>query len=224
MHLISIKRERLSLGKDLQLFPLTTGEERALLVGLNSCLVRTGTGTIAQKFGQAFGLVGYKQLAALKELFEKPEYADYKKILLLHHIPDAYAQGITMDLLDREDLIAIALPNVDAFCYGHEGGMKEPEAGPKAKRAPIPKKPARPMKIRTMAIPQDLRLPMARPLRTPIRAPYSLDANDSFDESSCYLIKVSGETLDCDLIQIKAGPRPAAGRPKQARPSRRRPR
>jgi predicted phosphohydrolase len=208
------------LNKDLQLFPVTTNDEKVLLIGLNSCLVRSATGTGAQKFGQAFGLVGYKQLAALKELFEKPEYAEYKIILLLHHIPDQYAQGITMDLLDREDLIAIAIQNVDAFCYGHEGGMKEPEEGVKAVRAPIPKKPARPMKLRRMAVPQGLVMTLAKGLKASTGTPYSLDANHSIDDSSCYLIKVTGGTLDCDLVPVAKGksrPLPAARRLKKKR-------
>lgn len=177
---------------------IVTEKGKVLLIGLNSCLKLKAKGSLPhQKFGQSVGLLGYKQLDELKELFERRKNDGFKKIVFIHHIPDNYADELLMCLFDFEDLIEITGPYTDVYCYGHQGEMAEVAEKGKAKTLVTPIS-ARSMEVRQMNIAANIgvsyakRLGLAGPA---INKPWSLDANQSVDKSACYKISIIDNVL-----------------------------
>jgi predicted MPP superfamily phosphohydrolase len=178
---------------------IDTPDEKVLLIGLNSCLIKDMKGSPIQKAGQSIGLLGYKQLDELRKYINSRKDDGYKKIIILHHIPDKYADTFFMDLFDRNDLIEIVGPYTDVFCYGHEGGMPKPEKPTKSLYSCVP---IRPMKVRRMNLVDNLGRPSILSLAQGEQGPYSLDANNSIDESVCYIISVNKNNLVCDKLPV----------------------
>lgn len=187
-------------SKDLFIKEIVGSDEKVLLIGINSCLIKDMTATLIQRAGQSIGLIGYSQLDTLFHILNSGDFDDYKKIVFLHHIPDKYAKEFFMELLDRDDLILIAGPHVDVLCYGHQGEMSPPPASAKAA---IPTVRKRQMEVRRMKVKNNIRRSFKGFKGGPKKGPYSLDANDSVDESACYRITVDKKTLSCDLLKVE---------------------
>lgn len=180
-------------------YPILHEKEKVLLIGLNSCLCRKGARRLGQKAGETFGLIGYEQLLRLRTLLNSKKFEDYTKIVLVHHIPDAAAEGFAMELLDREDLVSIAVPKVEAFCFGHEGGMTR---GNPIKKWLGFEAPRRKMHVGFMDLVKNLGEAKAKVLAVP-QGPWSLGASSSVDEFKCNVILVQGNRLRALTVDIR---------------------
>jgi hypothetical protein len=151
-------------------------ENKALLIGLNSCSMTSDPSDIAK------GEIGEIQLRSLDKNLNRKTYENMPKIIFLHHIPHRRAKGFGMSLKDYKKLMNIVRDRVDVLAFGHEGSMIDPDD--KRKKVTFP---ARPMKIRSG-------------IRQKIR--FYLDANESTEDQSVYQITIEAGRIQARLLKL----------------------
>jgi len=83
------------------------------LIAVNSCVP---TGDLG-----AWGRIGSEQLRRLETLLTEPEFADRKRIVVLHHPPERHRRDEHHNLRDRSDLTAlIARTGCELVLHGHD--------------------------------------------------------------------------------------------------------
>ncbi len=147
-----------------QLLTSGSGQNRLLMIGLNSCTFKD-----LEDFSR--GKIGSAQRAELTQVLQTSD-PQIPKLVFLHHIPDREAVWQTiMSLEDWEDLMAIVSGKIEMMAFGHQGKFRD-----SARQEALKPAPGRPLEVRALA---DARS------RSSI---CMLDANESTGEQACYRI------------------------------------
>jgi hypothetical protein len=152
---------------------------RVLVIGLNSCHERECF--VFRPWGSQ-GVIGRKQRRTLAGILAKPEYDGTPKVVLLHHIPNRFANEIWMHLVDWKKLTTIVSGRVQAISFGHEGKMDKMRKLKLFRRRAVETPAARGMSV----------------LRNFDGIENILDANDSVADFACYHIKIEDNKLEAE--------------------------
>lgn len=150
-----------------------------LIIGLNSCS--------KEGYDFAEGEVGKEQREQLGRILEKCD-PQIPKLLFLHHVPNKEIYfPPKMTLRDWRELMEIVKDRIDVLAFGHQGLKLQIESEKKLTLVPAER---RSMKRRRLALGKGKKKALV------------LDADNSVDESACYLITLQDGQPDARVVHL----------------------